>query len=68
MCLILVVLGGLIVIVLAIGPKVRGLKPGQVDRFSRAIKIRGAPSFGGEVQPSAICRKILLHLKEPFEV
>jgi hypothetical protein len=29
MCMIEVVLGGLVVIVLAIGPKVRGFKPGQ---------------------------------------
>jgi hypothetical protein len=31
-------LGGLLVIVLATGPKVRGFKPGQGDAFLRAIK------------------------------
>jgi hypothetical protein len=34
----------------------------------RAIKIRGTPSIGGEVNPSAPCLKILWHVKEPFEI
>jgi hypothetical protein len=31
------------------------------------IKIRNTPSCGGEVKPSAPCRKILLHVKIPAE-
>jgi hypothetical protein len=49
-------LGGLMVSVLAIEPKVREFIPGQGDGFLRAIKIRSTPSFGGEVKPSASCR------------
>jgi hypothetical protein len=47
--------------VFAIGPKVRGFKPGQGDGFLRAIQIRSTTSFRGEVTPEALCRKILLH-------
>jgi hypothetical protein len=54
-----VALGGLVVIVLVIGPKIRGFKPGR---------IRGTPSFGGEVKPSVPCRKILRHVKDPYGV
>jgi hypothetical protein len=34
--------------------------------FLRAIKIRSMTSFGGEVKPSAPCRKILKHVKDPL--
>jgi hypothetical protein len=46
--------------VLAIVPKVRGFKSdqGQDNGFLRAMKIRSAPSFGGEVKPSAPRRMI----------
>jgi hypothetical protein len=46
-CLIAIAsrLGGVIVSVLAIGPKVRGFKPGRGDGFLRAIKIRSMTSF-----------------------
>jgi hypothetical protein len=37
-------LGGVMVILLAIGPKVRRFKPGQSNGFLRAIKIRSTPS------------------------
>jgi hypothetical protein len=57
-----VAFGGLAVIVLTIGSKARGFKPG--DGFLRAIKIRSTTSLGGEVQPSAPCRKILQDVKE----
>jgi hypothetical protein len=53
--------------VLAIRPKVRGFKPGRGHGFLRAIKIRSMSSFGGEVNPSAPCRKNLRHVKEPYE-
>jgi hypothetical protein len=58
-------LGGAI---LAIGPNVRGLKPGRDDGFLGAIKIRSTTSFGGEVKPSTPFHKILRHVKERFEV
>jgi hypothetical protein len=58
-----VVLGGVMVIVLAIGPKVRGVKPGRSYGFLRAIKIHSTPLFGGEVKPSAPYRKIYGMLK-----
>jgi hypothetical protein len=53
--------------VLAIGPKVRGFRPGRGDGILRAIKIRSTLSFGGEVKPSAPGRKILQHVKELYE-
>jgi hypothetical protein len=53
-------------IVLVIGPKVRGLKPVESDWFLMAIKIRSMTSFGGEVKPSAPCRKDLRHIKDPL--
>jgi hypothetical protein len=46
-----VVLVGVVVSVLATGPKGRGFELGQGDRFLRTIKIRGTPSFGWEVKP-----------------
>jgi hypothetical protein len=39
-------LGGVVVSVLATGPKGRRFEPGQGDGFLRAIKIRSTPSFG----------------------
>jgi hypothetical protein len=54
--------------VFAIEPKVHGFKPGREAGFLKAINIRIRPSFGGEVKPSFPCRKILWHVKEPFEV
>jgi hypothetical protein len=54
-----------VVSVLAIGPKVRGFKPGQGDGFLRAIKIRSTPSLGWEVNPEVPCLKILRHVKIP---
>jgi hypothetical protein len=41
-----------VVIVLAIGPKVRGLKPGRGRRTFKTIKVRSTTSFGREVKPS----------------
>jgi hypothetical protein len=51
-------LGGMIVRVLAIGPKLRGFKCCRGDGFLRALKIRSTPSFGRELKPSAPCRNI----------
>jgi hypothetical protein len=53
------------VIVLAIRPKVRGFKPGREQWLLRAIKIRSTTSFGREVKQSAPCCKILQHVKDP---
>jgi hypothetical protein len=53
-----VILGGLVVIALSIGPKIRGLKPGRGDGFLSAIKIRSTHSFGEEVMPPGPCRNI----------
>jgi hypothetical protein len=62
-----VVLSGLVVIVLAIGPWVRGFKHGRNNRLLRTIKVRSASSFGGEIKPSTLC-KILWHVKDPCGV
>jgi hypothetical protein len=45
--IIIVALGGLVVIVLATGPRFAGLNPAEDDWFLSAIKIRGTISFGG---------------------
>jgi hypothetical protein len=56
-------LGGVVVSVLASGPKGRGLRPGRGGGFLRAIIIRSTPSFGREVKPEAQCRKMLRHVR-----
>jgi hypothetical protein len=61
-------LAGVIVSVLAIGPKVRRFKPSRGDGFLRAIKIRSTSSFTGEVNPEAPCRKILRLVKNRLKV
>jgi hypothetical protein len=52
-----------VVNVLAVGPKIRGLKPDQGRWIFRAIKIRSTLSFGGEIKPSVPCPEILRLLK-----
>jgi hypothetical protein len=42
--------------------------PAYGNGFLMAIKIRSTLSFVGEVNPSAPCRMILSHVKNPFEV
>jgi hypothetical protein len=54
------------VIVLAVFPKFRGFKHGRGQWILSAIQIRSTPSFGGEVNPSATCRNILQHVKDPL--
>jgi hypothetical protein len=61
-----VVLSGVMASVLVIGPSFEGSNPAEGDGLLMAIKIRSTASFGGEVKPSATCRKILLHLKNPL--
>jgi hypothetical protein len=58
-------LGGVIVSVLASGPKVRGLKPRLGDGL-RTMKFRSTPFFGEEVKPEAPCRKVLRQVKYHF--
>jgi hypothetical protein len=57
-------LGGVVVSVLATGPKVCGFEPNQGDEFLRAIKVRSTPSFRWDVKPEVSCRKILRRVKE----
>jgi hypothetical protein len=59
-------LGGVVVSVLATGPKYRRFKPGRGNGFLRAIKISSTPSFGGEVKPQIPYRKSLRHFKDPL--
>jgi hypothetical protein len=61
-------LAGVMVIMLAIGSKGRGFKPGRDDEFLRTINIRSSTSFGEEVKPSAPCFKILRNVKKYFYV
>jgi hypothetical protein len=62
-----VVRSDIMIIVLAIGPKVRRFIPGKDNEFIRVIKIRITTSFafGGEVKLSFPCCKILRHVKYP---
>jgi hypothetical protein len=57
------VLGGLVVSVLAIGPKVCGSKPGRKLWIFKGDKISSTPSFGVEVKPSVPC-EILRHVED----
>jgi hypothetical protein len=51
-------LGGLMIIVIATGPKVRCFKPGQGRWIFKGDNIRLTSSFGGEVTLWVPCRKI----------
>jgi hypothetical protein len=53
--------------VLAITPAFARSNPAEDDECSRAIQIRSTTSFGGEVKPLVPCRKIMRHVKEPYE-
>jgi hypothetical protein len=57
-----------VVIVLAIEPKVRGFNTAEDNGFIRAIKVCSTTSFGGKVNSSVPCSKILQHVKFPCEV
>jgi hypothetical protein len=50
-------LGGLVVSVLATGPKVRGFKPSRGRWILSCDKIRSMPSFRGEVKLSVPCHR-----------
>jgi hypothetical protein len=51
-----------------LGPRFAGSVPVEGDGFLRAIQIRSTTYFGGEAKPSAPCRKISRHVKNPFEL
>jgi hypothetical protein len=53
---------------LNIVPKFRRLKPCRELRIFKGNKNQQHPSFGGEVKPSAPCRKILRYVKEIIAV
>jgi hypothetical protein len=48
---VFIFLGGLVVSMLSIIPKVSGFKHGRGRWILRAIKIRITPSYGGEIKP-----------------
>jgi hypothetical protein len=62
----IVVFCGLVVVVHAIRPKFRGFKPSRW--IFKCDMFRSTTSFRKEVKPSAPCRKILPHVKDPFGV
>jgi hypothetical protein len=53
---------------LPLDPRLAGWNPAEDDGFLRAIKIYITTSFEMEVKPTALCRKILWHVKEPCGV
>jgi hypothetical protein len=63
-----VVVGGLMVSVFSLHPRLAGSNLAEGDGFLRATKICSTPSFGGKINPLARCRKILRRVKEPFEI
>jgi hypothetical protein len=60
--------GGVVVSVLAIGPKVRELKPVPGDEVLRAMQIRSMSYFRGVANPWAARGKIFTARKHLFEV
>jgi hypothetical protein len=52
------VLGGIVLSVLVIAPRVSGANPAEGDGFLRAIKIRRTTSFGREVKLRRLKEKI----------
>jgi hypothetical protein len=51
---------------LATRPKVCRSNLVESNGFLRVIKIYSTTSFGGEIKPSAMCLKILRHVKVPL--
>jgi hypothetical protein len=45
-----------------------GSNPAEGDGFLLVIKVHSITSFGGEVKPSVLCHKILLHVKDPYGI
>jgi hypothetical protein len=61
-------LGGVVVSVLATGPKGCGFEPGHGDGFFKGDKIRSTPFFEWEVKPEVPCRKSLRHVKDVLKL
>jgi hypothetical protein len=59
---------GLVMIVLANEPKVRGLKPGRGRWILKAIETRAQLPWKGKQSPSPQYRTILRHIKYPCRV
>jgi hypothetical protein len=59
---------GVVVSVLATGPKGFRFKAYPCDRFLRAMKICSMPSFGWKVKPESPRHKILQHIKNHLQV
>jgi hypothetical protein len=53
-----------VVSVLAIGPKIRELKPGPERCIFKATEVRSTASFGAELKPSFPRHKNLQHVKK----
>jgi hypothetical protein len=60
--------GSVVVIVLVIGPKVRGFKPSRGLWNFKGHKICSTALFGREVKPEAPSHKIIRLGKDPFDV
>jgi hypothetical protein len=56
-------LGGLVIIMLDIGPKVWVFIQGRDNEFLRVIKIHSTTFFGEKTRPSVLCRKTLRRVK-----
>jgi hypothetical protein len=63
--LAVIALCGLVVVCLPSDAGFAGSNLAEDNGFLMAIKIRSTTSFGGEVKPSAPCRKSLRCVKEP---
>jgi hypothetical protein len=61
-----VTLGSVLINVLSIGLKVRGLKPGRGRWILKGDKIRCTIFFRREIKPSVLYREILGHVKNPY--
>jgi hypothetical protein len=53
---------------LPLDPRFASSNPAEDDGFLRAMKVRITYPFGGEVKPSAPCRKSLWRVKNPCRV
>jgi hypothetical protein len=51
---------------LPLDPRFAGSNAAESDGFFRSIKVLSTTSLGGEVKPSAPCRKILPHVNDPL--
>jgi hypothetical protein len=64
----IVALCGLVVSVLAIGPKVGGFKLGRGHRTFKYYRKPQLDFLRREVKSSVPCRKILRHIKDPYSM